>query len=266
MTVSEWLGFAATKVARSEARQVLESIIGLSREELLAAGQRELSQSEVTEANQRLERQLCGEPLAYVVGRKEFYGREYVVSNSVLIPRPETELLVEAVLSIMRPGWTCIDVGTGSGCIAVTLAIEANGKWIATDTSPIALRVAKQNANHLGAEVRFLQADLLATFQDHSFDVIVSNPPYIANEDPRVDRSVDTWEPHAALYAGPTGLEALSKLIDQAERVLKPKGSLAFEFGAGQAQQIDNLMKNWQVSINRDLAGIERYALAQLAQ
>jgi len=263
MTLSDWLAFAATKIPRSEARQLLESVTGLSREELLAASGQDLKSEDVEEAISLLVRRENGEPLAYIVGKKEFCGREFLVNDNALIPRPETELLTEAVLNAIQPGWTCVDVGTGSGCIAITLAIQTDSLWVATDTSFGALQVAKQNVNRFKAKIQLLQADMLDAFQSRRVDLIVSNPPYVAADDSRVEPDVNKWEPSLALYAGPTGLEAISRLIDQAEKTLKLNGLLAFEFGIGQAADIRLLLKNWQTTINRDLAGIDRYVLAQ---
>lgn len=261
MTLSEWLDATAAKISRPEAKQILESVLGLSREQLHSASNEPLTEQNADDANAKLSRRETGEPLAYVVGKKEFYGREFAVNKSVLIPRPETELLTEAALKIIQPNWTCIDVGTGCGCIGITLALETNSRWIATDISPEALQAAKENTQN--AQVHFLQSDLLTAFKHHSANLIISNPPYIANNDPRVEAGVQKWEPKKALYAGETGMEAIKSLIEQATDRLKPNGWLAFEFGMGQADAIKSLLKNWEHTIHRDLAGIERFALAQ---
>lgn len=263
MTVSDWLESAAAKIPRPEARQILESVLGFSREDLVSTGRRDLSNDDVGKADAGLARRIQGEPLAYVVGNKEFYGRDFFVTNAVLIPRQETELLTEAVLPIAQPGWTCVDVGTGSGCIAVTLALENDVRCLATDTSSAALEVAVTNADKLNASVRFLQSDILRAFQKNAVNLVVSNLPYIADGDPRVETSVKDWEPPSSLYAGATGLEAISELIEQAAHVLKPNGWLALEFGIGQADAVRRLLENWNVEMRRDLAGIERFVLAQ---
>jgi len=265
MRILDWLESAAIKIPRSEARQILESVLGFSREEVVRSGCSDLSSDDLNKANLGLERRNQGEPLAYVVGSKEFYGRDFFVDNAVLIPRPETELLTEAALAIVRPGWTCVDVGTGSGCIAVTLALEREIRCLATDVSSAALRVAESNANRLNAAVSFLQADILGALQRNVANLVVSNLPYIANDDPRVETSVKNWEPPSALYAGRTGLEAIRRLIEQAAHVLRPDGWLALEFGMGQEDAVRDLLETWKVQIHRDLAGIERFVLAQAA-
>jgi release factor glutamine methyltransferase len=188
-----------------------------------------------------------------------------LVDKFVLIPRPETELLAEAVKNVIQPNWTCIDVGTGCGCIAITLAKESVTRWVATDTSSDALRVAKKNAGILEAEVLFQLADLLDAVRDRSVDLIVCNPPYIAVGDSRVEDGVRKWEPNAALYAGPTGLEVIERLARDAERAIKPNGLLAFEFGMGQAEAVRHILKDWQYEVHRDLSGIERFVLARAA-
>lgn len=266
MTLEDWLNGASSLVPRSEARYLLEHATQLSREGLHSA----LSKGEAIApdtakiADALLRRRADGEPMAYVVGKKEFYGREFAVNESVLIPRPETEGLVELALGVVRPGCRCIDVGTGSGCVAVTLALECPAsRWLATDVSSSALQVAKSNADHLGAKVSFAQADLLEAFRPGFADLIVSNPPYVAFEDPRLEESVAKWEPAAALFAGPTGAEAFIRLIGGAKRALRPGGALAFEFGLGQADEVRGLLSEWDFEIRSDLAGIERCALAR---
>jgi release factor glutamine methyltransferase len=202
--------------------------------------------------------------MAYILGWKEFYGRRFAVDRRVLIPRPETELLAEAVVQLVQPCWICVDVGTGSGCLGVTVSLEApQTNWLCTDVSLGALKVAQENANKLRAKVGFAQADMLDPFQSRAFDAVVSNPPYVANEDPRLAADVLEWEPGTALFAGEDGLAAIRRLIDGAIAVLKPGGLFAFEFGEGQAKQVAELLAGWQPDIRRDLAGIERFVLAR---
>jgi len=263
MTVSDWLNLAAGHIPRSEARQILEVTLGYSPEKLISALPEEIASSNLEAANARLERRNRGEPLAYVIGGVEFFGRRFTTTKSALIPRPETELLAEAILPMIHSQWKCIDVGTGSGCLAITLALETSSKWIGTDISSAALALAQSNANRLQAEVVFLQSDILGAIHACSVDLVVSNPPYIAIGDTRVQSEVNDWEPHIALYAGPSGLEAVSKLINQSAEVLRPNGWLAFEFGMGQADAVRALLEHWALTIHRDYAGIERFALAQ---
>ena len=206
-----------------------------------------------------------GKPTQYITGNQEFYGRDFRVNPAVLIPRPETEHLVEAVLTALQNPARILDVGTGSGAIAITLALEAARHTVfATDISPKALEVATQNAFTRRANVRFLNADLLTAIADHSLDAVVSNPPYVPDADaPTMQREVRDWEPHLALFAGQTGLDIYRHLIPEAARVLKPGGLLALEFGFGQSEALTALTATWQnVQIKPDLAGIPRVLLA----
>jgi len=183
----------------------------------------------------------------------------------VLIPRPETELLIETVLRLRpNPGRT-IDAGTGSGIIAVTLALESRAEVVATELSIRALAVAKDNATRLGASVSLVQADLLTPFPDESFDIVVSNPPYVAEDDrDSLQREVRDWEPPLALFAGPRGMAVYERLIPQARRVLKPGGLLALEIGFGQADAVSHLARDWRgVQVFSDLAGIPRVLVCE---
>jgi len=198
-----------------------------------------------------------GKPLQYITHRQEFYGREFRVTPDVLIPRPETEFLVEAV---MKHGGRIIDVGTGSGAIAVTLALETSCEVIATDISSAALAVAAANAQKFAAKVRFFQADLLSIFADASADVVASNPPYVAeSERSTLQREVRDWEPAQALFAGLDGLAIYRRLIPEAWRVLKPGGLLALEIGFGQAEAVTAMAEGWNgIRVVQDLAEIHR--------
>ena len=208
-----------------------------------------------------LHERMQGKPTQYVTKKQEFYGRPFRVSPAVLIPRPETELLVENVLKL-RPGAAAIvDIGTGSGAIAITLALEApQASCTATDLSAEALAAARANASALNAPVRFLQADLLSAFADSSFDVVVSNPPYVPAADKEsMQREVRDWEPHLALFAGHSGLAVYERLIPEALRVLRPGGLLALEIGFGQADAVSALLSGGRnVQLFPDLAGIPR--------
>lgn len=183
------------------------------------------------------------------------------VTPDVLIPRPETELLVEAVLKRVPRGATVVDVGTGSGAIAVTLALEGGYRVIASDISATALAVARANAEVLGATVAFLQGDLLAAIADSSVNAVVSNPPYVPEEKaPTLQREVRDWEPHLALFGGESGLDVYRRLVPEAKRVARPGGLLAMEFGQGQSAAISSLLDH--AEILPDLAGIPRVLIA----
>jgi release factor glutamine methyltransferase len=181
----------------------------------------------------------------------------------VLIPRPETELIVE--LALRNEPTTVLDIGTGSGILAITLALEWERPTVATDISAEALRIARANAEALGAPVQFVQADLAAAFAGHSFDAIVTNPPYVpAGDGPGLQREVRDWEPPTALFSGPDGLDHYRRLEPLCRRLLRPGGWLLGEFGYGQAAAIAELFQGWRaVELHADLAGTPRVLAAR---
>ena len=227
-----------------------------------------------------------GEPTQYLTGKQEFWGLEFEVTPAVLIPRPETEHVMEVALARLGPRGLKIhldtglpreklrlaDVGTGSGCLAVALAYELpHAEVFATDISVPALEVARRNAirHSVADRVHFLQTDLLEALshESHSFDLVVSNPPYVArNESAQLQREVRDHEPHAALFGGPTGVEIYARLIDEAGRMLLPGGMLVLELGYNSAEHVRTILterKCWtNLSFTNDLAGIPRVAAA----
>ncbi len=214
-------------------------------------------------------RRLEGWPIAQLCGRREFYGREFRIDERVLIPRPETELLVELALALDLPGRARVcDVGTGSGCIALTLAAE-RPRWQVTgiDRSAAALAVACVNRKRLDlARVDFLQGDLLEPVTDRRFDLIVSNPPYVAEADPHLARGDLRFEPHEALAAGPDGLEIIRRLLPAGFERLEDQGWLLTEHGHDQADSVCALLEDAgfiDATSRRDLAGIERVSLGR---
>lgn len=238
--------------------------------------EQELREVEWLHYGRYLHERMKGKPTQYITSTQEFYGREFRVTPDVLIPRPETELLVETVLRLRPDAGTIIDVGTGSGAIAITLALggytlqlvrssEARLQIIATDISAEALTVATQNAKILHAPVQFLKADLLTPFADSTAEVIVSNPPYIAEADREsLQSEVRDWEPALALFAGPSGLSVYQRLIPEARRVLKPGGLLALEIGFSQSESVSAIARDWQdLHVIPDLAGIPRVLLCR---
>lgn len=213
-----------------------------------------------------------GKPTQYITRRQEFFGREFRVTKDVLIPRPETELLVEAVLQRCGAGFrpaTFVDIGAGSGCIAISLALEdqpvGDRLYVAVDLSPKALAVTRDNAERLGAGVQFVEGDLLTAFADSSIDIVVSNPPYVPLTDlPGMQREVRDWEPHLALFAGTSGLAIYERLIPEAWRVLKPGGLLALELGFGLAGEVTAIAQGWKnLEVRPDLAGIPRVLVCE---
>ena len=272
MTIRTALAQGAELLARegvAEPRLTAEVLLGhavhCDRAYFYAHPEQELRQVEWLHYGRYLDERMKGKPTQYITRRQEFYGREFRLTKDVLIPRPETELLIETIVNL-RPGpGVIVDIGTGSGAIAVTLALELNRKVIATDLSFEALGVAKDNAIRLCAAVEFLQADLLQPFAPESVDILVSNPPYVpANDRASLQREVRDWEPAGALYGGPSGICVYERLIPDAIRVLRPGGILAFEFGFGQADPIRELVAGWRnVQIFSDLAGIPRVMLCE---
>ena len=251
---------------RLDAELLLVYSLGLkNRVELYTNFDRPLTEEEVENYRQLIIRRAKGEPVAYITGKKEFYGFEFLVERGVLIPRPETELLVEAVYEFLKgkEGLTVVDVGTGSGCIVLTLCKLTGGKhsFFGTDISKKALEVARENRKRLGCDkVQFLKGDLLSPV-DFPVDVVVSNPPYVPLNDKRLDREVLKFEPAVALFGGETGLEVIERLIAQVSEKLKPGGFIALEVGEGQSREVKSLLEFsgfHSVNIIKDLSGIER--------
>lgn len=218
----------------------------------------------------------AGVPTQYLTGKQEFWGLEFEVTPAVLIPRPETEHVMEVVLERLgeqrRQGNLRIaDIGTGSGCIAVALARELpNGEILATDVSNAALEVARRNAEQHGVSgrIHFAKYDLLgAAGEARRFDLIVSNPPYVArNEEAQLQREVREHEPEQALYGGPTGVEIYSRLVDEAASCLESGGLLAVEIGYGASERAQQLLDRarWEnIHVANDLAGIPRVISAE---
>lgn len=267
MTAAEWLRQLESAFTdahldspRLEAEMLVAHVLGVSREWLVAHPEAMPPKLAVAAL---AERRLRGEPMAYVLGKKEFFGREFVVRPGVLIPRPETELLVECALSRLPESSRVADVGTGSGVIGVTLALERSDLRVTlSDVSAAALKIAKENAERHSAIVSFHQGDLLEGFQDGSLDAIVANLPYVDPSDPLLDVGVKTWEPSVALFAE-GGVKVIERLVAQSVKVLTTPGLLILEFGHGQAISIELILtKNgYGVEIESDLAGIPRVAV-----
>jgi release factor glutamine methyltransferase len=214
-----------------------------------------------------LHERLGGKPTQYITKRQEFYGREFYVSPAVLIPRPETEHVVESALRrLAERNGPVIDVGTGSGAIAITLALECGATVYATDLSGDALTVASRNTRQLGANVHLMQCDLLSAVRDGSMQLVVSNPPYVPETDTSVlQREVIEFEPHIALFGGADGMEIFRRLSVEAARVLRPGGWLIMEVAYNADRRVRDLLgPPWtEVRVETDLAGLPRVVSAQ---
>jgi release factor glutamine methyltransferase len=268
-------------------------MIDCDRAYLYAHPERELTLAETRRYDEALARRATGVPAQYITGHQEFWGLDLIVSPAVLIPRPETEHVVEAVLELVssvkskqsqdqKPragapaphrlsdphGLRIVDVGTGSGAIALALATELSAAQIhATDISPETLEVARANAARLEltSRIEFHLADLLGGFQPGTFDFVVSNPPYVGEaEEDSVQLEVRKFEPRNAVFAGPSGVEVIERLIPQAHAALRPGGWLVFEISGTISDRVRNLLSGWdEVEIRNDLQGIARVAIAR---
>lgn len=253
---------------RLNSEVLLSHILSVEKEYLYTHDDRELIDAEVQRLEEAIYERVSGVPVQYIVGRQEFFGRYFVVNSSVLIPRPETELLVEKVIAL-RPAHDAaiIDVGTGSGCIGVTIALELpNSRVTITDVSFEALLTARINASNLEAGVQIACMDLLDAASG-PFDFIVSNPPYVSRaEASRLQREVREHEPHVALFGEDDGLAAYRRLLPSAKNLLRPGGYLLMEIGfALEDRVLDLIDQNWnRLPTVTDLQGIPRVVCAQL--
>jgi release factor glutamine methyltransferase len=254
---------AKVDAPRLNAEVLLAHAVGCGRTWLYAHSDEELKELWWIHYGRYLHERMQGKPTQYITGRQEFYGREFRVNPDVLIPRPETEHLVEIALE-----WAAgdvADIGTGSGAIAVTLALESKARVFASDISEAAVRVAAANARRLGAAVHFAVSDLGTALPSGVFDLIVSNPPYVPDlGSENIQREVREHEPHIAIFGGFAGLDVYARLIPDAYRLLKPGGRLVMEIGWLARDHVSAMLGGWKdVEAKADLAGIPRVLSAR---
>lgn len=276
---------AAEKVPspRMNAELLLMFSLSCDRAYLFAHPERELTEDETARYEEALGHRARGVPAQYITGHQQFWGLDLIVGPAVLIPRPETEHVVETVTALAKghrrdhstqqvttseARLRIVDVGTGSGAIALALAMELPEAEIhATDVSPAALEIAEANAARLqmGSRIAFHDGDLLAGLPNGSFDIVVSNPPYVGEaEEDSVQLEVRKFEPRGAVFAGPTGLEVIERLIRAAWEALKPGGWLVMEMSGTIADGVRRLLLGWsEIEVTRDLQGIERVVRAR---
>jgi release factor glutamine methyltransferase len=254
---------AGVGVPRLTAEVLLAHALKRDRVYLFAHPEHELAEVEWIHYGRYLHERLNGKPTQYITKRQEFYGREFRVTPAVLIPRPETEHVVE--VARLKHARRVLDIGTGSGALAATLQLETGASVWATDISPAAAGVAAENARTLGARVGVVVCDLMEGIAPESVDLIVSNPPYVPlPQREGLQREVRDFEPHVALFAGETGFELYQRIVDDAPRVLRPGGWLVMELGFGSRDRVAALLADWDdVAVDPDLAGIPRVISAR---
>ncbi len=264
---AERLREGAVNEARREAGSLLAHVLGRDRGFVIAHAGDSLTEGQYHDFQRLILRRTRGEPLQYIIGHREFFKLEFEVSPDVLIPRPETELLVEAALELCRdePAPSIGDIGTGSGCIAISVLHELPAAVaVATDTSPAALKVAQRNAERHGVQERLtlVESDCFAAVSlTKPFSLIASNPPYVSEAElKRMPREI-RFEPRAALAGGTDGLSIIRRLLSEGRPFIRPGGHLVFEIGFGQSEPVEKLIDRrvWKlIEIRRDLQGIPR--------
>ncbi len=263
---SRMLDAAGVPEAWREASSLLSFVLGKDRTFLISHAEDPVDDDSLDRLREFVERRAAGEPLQYITGFQDFYGREFRVTADVLIPRPETELLVEAALEVNTSSDAFIcDVGTGSGCIAITLLCEVPGaRAVAIDKSPAALEIAKDNAAKLAVADRaeFVVSDCFDALDPREFDLILSNPPYVSESAlAGLQREVRDHEPLIALSPGPDGLSIIRRLLTQAPAFVKPNGHLLMEIGFDQGEAVRSLIDEsvWSLlEVRPDLQSIPR--------
>jgi release factor glutamine methyltransferase len=263
-TLGEALQLARGRIDVVDARLLLREAASVSEATLVGFSERALTAEAARQFVDWLQRREAGEPVAHILGCREFYGHLFRVTADTLIPRPDTELLVELALSGLEdvpvPA-RVLDLGTGTGAIAISIALASSAQVAAVDASAAALAVAQDNAQRLGANLRCLHGSWFSPVEGETFDIIVSNPPYIAENDPHLSQGDVRFEPLSALTSGADGLDDIRVIVAQAATHLNADGSLLIEHGYDQAAAVRALLAAAgfrEVQSWRDLAGIER--------
>ncbi len=269
-TLFSALTVARQKIDRLDARLLLQYATGCTHTDLLARPKTPVIEPAYAQFVEWVKRRAAGEPLAYLVGEAEFRGRVFQVSPAVLIPRPETEVLIELALEKLAPltAPRILDLGTGSGIVAISLALERPDATVtAIDLSADALAIARNNAGRLGAPIEFRQGDWFGPLAGVYFDLIVSNPPYVAEGDPHLALNGLPFEPQMALTDGADGLTCIRQVVAEAPGYLKSGGWLLFEHGYDQGEASRNLLTDAafkSASTFTDLSGIDRVSVGTL--
>jgi release factor glutamine methyltransferase len=268
---------ASERIEGRDAEYLLCALLNVSRASLRVHGEQSLTADQAAQFADWAARRECGEPVAYILGKREFYGRNFFVGPDVLIPRPETEHLLEQALARLSShlclespaNARVLDLGTGSGAVAISVALECpKAQVLASDVSPKALAIARSNARLLGAAVEFVESNWFDAFEGRTFDLIVSNPPYVAGNDQHLKRGDLRFEPTTALTDGSVdGLASIRHIAAEARRHLAPGGALMIEHGYDQASWVRDILLNNGYSAPtsvKDLAGIARVAVATI--
>ena len=251
----------------AEAEWLVALTLKIRRSEVYSLGERELTSKEQEKIESNLEKRKQHIPLAYIVGDAEFYGMKFIVNENVLIPRPETEEVVEFALKHINKTSKVLDIGTGSGTIAIAIAAQKNCQVTAVDISEEALKIAGQNAKNNIKKVEFIQSNVFSALDGRRFNVIISNPPYISEtEYQTLMPEVKMYEPKIALVAEDDGLKIYKQIISGAPKHLEKNGVIVFEIGYNQGEKIKNLLEKdfKEIKIIKDLQGNDRIAFARL--
>ncbi len=271
MVISELLTSLKNKLlenAEFEAKEIVMQSLGISRNELILNSRREVTEGEYKKAQDMLKRRLTGEPLQYILGFSEFMSLKFNVNSHTLIPRSDTETLVELLTEkITDKKSTVIDIGTGTGCIGISLAKYTGADVTLADISKEALKTATENANQNGVAVKTLNIDILNEIPQGKYDIVVSNPPYIRSDViPTLQTEVKEFEPLSALDGGNDGLIFYRRITEIAPQILNNGGILAYEIGYDQGDEVKDLMKKdfCHVEIIKDLCGNDRVVIGKL--